>query len=107
MSEAKQTLLFPGELGLSAHRVCHAIEILPMHCKLLPYTTDGRWSCAHSICCIRAHALLADYNRRQMELTTTQKVQVMHASLPPGSAAVLAKLKETSYPESLDLDRIS
>ena len=44
MSEAKQTLLFPGELGLSAHRVCRAIEIVPMHCK--PYTTDGRWSSA-------------------------------------------------------------
>ena len=68
MSEGKQTLLFPGELGFSAHRVCRAIEIVTMHCK--PYTTDGRWSSAHSICCIRAHALLADYNSRQMELTT-------------------------------------
>ena len=34
MGETKQTLLFPGKVELSAHRICLAVEVVPMHCQL-------------------------------------------------------------------------
>ena len=34
MGDAKQTFLFSGTVELSAHRICLAVEVVPMHCQL-------------------------------------------------------------------------
>ena len=71
-----------GQGGLSYHRICHAIEVAPVHCQ--PYTAAGRWCVPSSQRSLRSRSCTAGTLQPPHTGTSTSpKVQVMHASLPP------------------------